>query len=85
MRFIMFALLFFLPPSRNSDPGSHSRLFSPPTHYGSCLAFFYCENTDSPLFFPRRLARVECQIFLVKRWLVPESVESFKRGTALLV
>ena len=28
-----------LPPSRNSDAGSHSRLFSP-THYGSCRAFF---------------------------------------------
>ena len=38
--FTSFALLFSLPPSRNSDPGSHSRLFSPPTHYGSCLAFF---------------------------------------------
>ena len=25
----MFALLFSLPPSSNSDPGSHSRLFSP--------------------------------------------------------
>ena len=33
-----------LPPSRNSDPGSHSRLFSPPTHYGSCLAFFFREK-----------------------------------------
>ena len=31
--FIIFALLFSLPPinSRNSDPGSHSRLFSLPT------------------------------------------------------
>ena len=28
--FIIFALLFSLPPSRNSDPGSRSRLFSPP-------------------------------------------------------
>ena len=37
---MIFALLFSLPPSRNSDPGSHSRLFSPPTHYGSCLACF---------------------------------------------
>ena len=27
--FIIFALLFSLPPSRISDPGSHSRLFSP--------------------------------------------------------
>ena len=29
MPFIMFALLFSLPPSRSSDPGSHSRLFPP--------------------------------------------------------
>ena len=29
-----------LPPRRNSVPGSHSRLFFPPTtQYGSCLAF----------------------------------------------
>ena len=35
---IIFALLSSLPPSRNSDPGSHSRLLSPPTHYGSCRA-----------------------------------------------
>ena len=54
--FIIFALLFSLPPSRNSnsDPGSHSRLFSPPIHYGSCLAFLSRENFSS--FFPRRLA-----------------------------
>ena len=43
-----------LPPSRNSDPGSHSRLFSPPTHYGSCLAFLSREDFSS--LFPRRLA-----------------------------
>ena len=52
--FIVFALLFSLPSSRNSDPGSHSRLFSPPTHYGSCLAFLSREDFSS--FFPRRLA-----------------------------
>ena len=28
--YIAFALMFSLPPSRKSDPGSHSRLFSPP-------------------------------------------------------
>ena len=52
--FIIFALQFSLPPSRNSDPGSHRRLFSPPTHYGSCLAFLSRENFSS--FFPRWLA-----------------------------
>ena len=34
--------------SRNSDPGSHtSRLFSPPTHYDSCLAYFYREKISA--------------------------------------
>ena len=50
--FIIFALLFSLPRSRNSDPGSHtySRLFSAPPRYGSCLAFLSREDL-SP-FFP---------------------------------
>ena len=43
-----FALLFSLPPSRNSDPGSHSRLFSPDTHNGSCLAFLSREDFPAP-------------------------------------
>ena len=40
---------FCLPPSRNSDPGSHinSRLFFPPLHYGSCLAFLSREDFSS--------------------------------------
>ena len=46
----IFALLFSLPPSRNSDPGSHGRLFSPPTHYDSCLAFFIARRFQ--LFLP---------------------------------
>ena len=46
--------LFSLPPSRNTDPGSHSRLFFPPPHYGSCLVFLSREDFSS--FFPRRLA-----------------------------
>ena len=58
--FIIFALLFCLPPSRNSDPGSHSRLFSPPTHYGSCLAFFSRKiSADSSLVDSRRIATVD--------------------------
>ena len=51
--YTIFALLFSLPPSRNSDPGSHSRLFSPPTYYGSGLEFLSREDLSS--FFPRRL------------------------------
>ena len=41
---------YSLPPSRNSDPGSHSRLFSPPTHYGSYLASFFARRFQ--LFLP---------------------------------
>ena len=52
--FTVFALLFSLPLSRNSGPGSYSGLFPPPTHYGSCLAFLSRE--DFSFFFPRRLA-----------------------------
>ena len=53
--FIVFALLFSLPPSsRNSDLGPRSRLVGPPPHYGSCLAFLSPEDFSS--FFPRRLA-----------------------------
>ena len=42
-----------------SDPGSHSRLFPPPSHYGSCLAFFYREKTSalSSLVDSRRNAK----------------------------
>ena len=45
--FVTFALVISLPPSRNSDPGSHSRLFFPPTHDCSCLAFFSREDSSS--------------------------------------
>ena len=46
----IIALLFSLPPRRNSDPGSHSRLFSPlPLHYGSCLSFLSREDINSTL------------------------------------
>ena len=37
--------------SPSSDPGSYSRLFFPPTHYGSYLAFLSREDFSS--FFPR--------------------------------
>ena len=47
--FIILALLFSLPPGRNSDPGSHGRLLSPPTHYWSCLAFLSREDFSSAL------------------------------------
>ena len=46
---------YSLPPSRNSDPGSHSRLFPPPTHYGSCLAFLSREDFSSSLVDSRRI------------------------------
>ena len=44
-----------LPLIRNTDPGSHSRLLSSRTHYGSCLAFLSRDDFGS--FLPRRLAR----------------------------
>ena len=55
--FVIFALLFNLLRSRNSDPGSHSRPFSPPLHFGSCLSF-YREKTSalSSLVAQRRIA-----------------------------
>ena len=47
--FALYSVLS-LPPSRNSDPGSHSRLFSRSTNYGSCLAFFIARRFQ--LFLP---------------------------------
>ena len=41
---------FSLPPSCNSNPGSQSRLFSPPPLYGSCLAFLLGEDFSSQDF-----------------------------------
>ena len=42
---IMFALLFFLPPGRKSDPGSHSRL-PPPLPTTVRALHFYRENSS---------------------------------------
>ena len=44
--FIIFTLLFSLPPSRNSDTGSHSRLFSPLATTVRAL-HFYCEKISA--------------------------------------
>ena len=54
---IFFALLFFVPPSRNSDPGSHSRLFSPVTHTAVRALHFNREKVPalSPLVDSRRI------------------------------
>ena len=38
--YLRLSIPYLVSPSRNSDPGPHCRLFSPPTHDGSCLAFF---------------------------------------------
>ena len=51
--FFVFALLL-LSPSRNSDPGSHSRLFSPPPLQFVRSIFIAREDFSS--FLPRRLA-----------------------------
>ena len=42
--FILEAPLFSLPQLRNSDPGSHSRLFSPPPLTTVRALHFYHEN-----------------------------------------
>ena len=42
--------------SRNSDPGSRSRLSSPPPHRGSCLGRRFSSREGFSSFFPRRLA-----------------------------
>ena len=56
---ILSSLFFFsLPPGRSSDPGSHSRPFSPRPYYGSCLAFLSREDFSSS--FPRRVASTVC-------------------------
>ena len=52
--------LFSFPPSRKSDTGSHSRLFSPPPRYGSCLAFLSREDFIQP-FLPSS-TRVELRL-----------------------
>ena len=49
-----FYSLSLLVVTQIGVPGFHSRLFFPPTHCGSCLAFFSREEFSS--FFPRRLA-----------------------------
>ena len=62
-----FHVLFPLPPSHNTNPGSHSRLFSPPTHHGSCLAFlsreklsFSSSSTGVELCLPTCLQQYCC-------------------------
>ena len=52
---LLFSPFYSLPPSRNSDPGSHGRLFSPPPHYGSCLALLSREDFSSSLVDSRRI------------------------------
>ena len=57
--FVVFALLVLLPPSGNSDPGSHSiASLLPPPDYGTCVAFLSREGFST--FFPRRLASKLC-------------------------
>ena len=78
---IVLNLLFSLPPSRNSDPGSHSRLFSPRPHDGSCVAFLSreyfgsCFHSSTRVVFYRTVPRystVSCRVVfgsLLRHWL----------------
>ena len=61
--FIIFARLFSLPPSRNSDPGSHSRL--PPYPLGFVPCIFYCEKISalSSLVDARRIVITHARRF----------------------
>ena len=52
--FVVFVLLSSLPPSRNSDPGSHSRLFSFPPTAVRALNFF-SDKTSVVLPSPTRV------------------------------
>ena len=58
--FIVFALFFSSPPSRNSDPGSHGRLFSPLPATVHALQF-YREKISalSSLVDSRRIAATQ--------------------------
>ena len=51
--FVVFALLFSLPPSRNSELGSHSRLFSFPTTVRAL--HFLSDETSAVLPLPTRV------------------------------
>ena len=62
--FTIFALLFSLPPSRNSDPGSRSKLFPLPT--AVCAFHFYRDKAPAvcSLVDSRRIAPV------LGRWIL---------------
>ena len=62
--YFLHPFLFSLPPGCNSDSGSGSRLFSPPTHYGSRLALLSRQDFSS--FFPRRLALR--RLFIIRQY-----------------
>ena len=72
---------FSLPPSRNSDPGSHNRLFPPPPHHGSRLTFLSREYVSSSLLDSRRIVLYpQCDPSFNKRITSP-SVAGFELTT----
>ena len=57
--FIIFDFPFLLPPTRNSDPGSYSRLFSPlPTTARALHLHREKGSAGSPLVDSRRIAQL---------------------------
>ena len=80
--YYIFALLLSLPPtsSRNSDPGSHSRLFSPPTQSGSCLAFLAREGFSFSLADWRRFVptHATCRLAPICTYPFPHTVWQLK-------
>ena len=90
-----FSLLFFhpiyylrpsfsLPPSRNSYPGSHSRLFLPPPFPRRFAPCGFIARRLQP-FFPRRLA-ANCDINtgLLSQQRLHDVLGIILRGTAVL-
>ena len=80
---MIFALLFSLPPSRNSDPGSPSSLFYP--LHATVRALYLLSRGDFSPFFPRRLPS---NYIMPLRWVVAWSAFDFspqRFATLLLI
>ena len=75
---------FSLPPSRSSHTGLHSRLCSPPSHNGSCLAFFTARrfqlsipsSTQVELCLPTLGGLSSCLFFFIFFFLFPSHLLS---------
>ena len=85
--FIIFALLVLLHLSPNSDPGSHSTLFSP-LHITAIALNFYREKDSelSPLVDSRRIVPTHATIGALNSWChsrIKKSTRRFEPKTSL--